>query len=156
MNRKTVILITGPTASGKTSLALQLARHYSTAIISADSRQCYRELNIGVAKPSAEELAGVRHYFINSHSVHDTVSAGVFADYATDAANEILAHHHVAIMAGGTGLYIKAFIEGLDGIPDIPASIREQIIRQYEEKGIDWLQKEVEDHDPLYYRKDRS
>ena len=112
MKTKTVILITGPTASGKTSLAISVAQHYNTEIISADSRQCFIEMNIGVAKPSAEELAAVPHHFINSHSIHDDVNAVTFAQYANEAAEKIFADRDVLVIAGGTGLYIKAFLEG--------------------------------------------
>lgn len=151
MKQKTVILITGPTASGKTSLAIQLARQFQTDIISADSRQCYIEMNIGVAKPSATELSSIRHYFINSHSIHDQVNAATFAEYASSAADEIFTRNDIAIMAGGTGLYIKSFVEGLDEIPEVPFAIREDIIKQYEEKGLAWLQEEVKFKDPLFF-----
>ena len=151
MNTKTVILITGPTASGKTSLALQTAKHYQTEIISADSRQCFIEMNIGVAKPSAHELAAVPHHFINSHSIHDEVNAAAFAQYASDAAEKIFRNHDVLVMAGGTGLYIKAFLEGLDSIPAIPASVRQNISIQYEEKGLTWLQDQVRIVDPKFF-----
>lgn len=150
MMNKTIIIITGPTASGKTSMALQLAQQYNTAIISADSRQCFKETNIGVAKPSADELALVKHYFINSHSIHDDVSAATFERYALNAAAEIFQHNDVAIMAGGTGLYIKAFCEGLDEIPEVPAAVREEIVKQYEDKGVEWLRQELEMRDPLF------
>lgn len=148
---KTIIIITGPTASGKTSAALQLAKQYDTEIISADSRQCFREMNIGVAKPSAGELSSVKHYFINSHSIRDEVSAASFGQYALDAASEIFKHKDVGIMAGGTGLYIKAFCEGLDEIPTVPPQLRAEITRQYEEKGLSWLQDELKKNDPLYF-----
>jgi tRNA dimethylallyltransferase len=151
VNTKTVILITGPTASGKTSLALQTAKHYQTEIISADSRQCFIEMNIGVAKPSAQELAAVPHHFINSHSIHDEVNAATFAQYASDAAEKIFRNHDVLVMAGGTGLYIKAFLEGLDNIPAIPASVRQNISTQYEEKGLTWLQDQVQIIDPKFF-----
>lgn len=150
-NTKSVILITGPTASGKTSLALRTAQYFNTSIISADSRQCYREMNIGVAKPSPEELASIPHYFINTHSIHDKVNAMTFAEYAKKAAAEIFRNRDVAVMAGGTGLYIKAFAEGLDDIPEIPPAIREQIVREYEEKGLPWLQQEIKQKDPLFH-----
>jgi tRNA dimethylallyltransferase len=149
---KTVILITGPTASGKTSLALQLATKYNTDIISADSRQCYTEMNIGVAKPSQEELSAIKHYFISSHSIHDDVNARSFEKYALDAAEEIFQKKDVAVMAGGTGLYIKAFCEGLDDIPDIPSAIRENIIQQYQQQGLGWLQEEIKTKDPVYFK----
>lgn len=151
MIHKTLILLTGPTASGKTSLAIRLALKFDTSIISADSRQCYREMNIGVARPSSEELAAVKHYFINSHSIHQQVNAATFAEYAQNAAAEIFAENDVAIVAGGTGLYIKAFLDGLDEIPDVPAEIRAGIIREYKEKGLEWLQEEVKRNDAHYY-----
>lgn len=151
VNTKTVILITGPTASGKTSLAIDTARHYNTEIISADSRQCFVELNIGVAKPSIQELAAVPHHFINSHSIHDEVNAATFAQYAADAAEKIFADHDVLIMAGGTGLYIKAFLEGLDDIPAIPVTVRQAVLKLYEEKGFQWLQDEVRMIDPAFF-----
>ena len=151
MNTKTVILITGPTASGKTSLALRTAQHYNTEIISADSRQCFREMNIGVAKPTAEELAAVPHYFINVHSIHDEVNAASFAVYASEAAEKIFQHNDVLVMAGGTGLYIKAFLEGLDEIPAVPSSVRNNILQQFEEKGLRWLQDEIRSTDPKFF-----
>lgn len=151
MAEKTVIIIVGPTASGKTALSLALARHLDTEIISADSRQCFRELNIGVAKPSDAELHLVKHYFINSHSVHDTVNAQVFEQYALDAVKKIFEAKQYAVMVGGTGLYIKAFCEGLDAIPAAGDEIRQHIITQYKVNGLSWLQQEVIDNDPEFW-----
>ena len=145
---KTVIIIAGPTAVGKTSVALKIASHFSTSIISADSRQCFRELNIGVAKPSMKQLNQVPHYFINSHSIHDNVNAGTFEQYALQAANEIFSSNDIAVMAGGTGLYIKAFTEGMDHIPEVPAAVRKQIANGYLKNGIEWLQSEIKKLDP--------
>ena len=136
MKQKTVVIIVGPTASGKTGLSLKLAAYYNTDIISADSRQCFRELNIGVAKPSAEALQSVKHYFINSHSIHEVVNAQVFETYALNAADEIFKKNDVAIMAGGTGMYIKAFCEGLDEIPEVEPSVREKVINSYKKKRL--------------------
>ncbi len=147
---KTCIIIAGPTAVGKTSIAIQLAAYFNTQIISADSRQCYRELNIGVAKPSAEELARVDHYFINSHSIHENVSAADFESYALDAVEKIFQHHDIAIMVGGTGLYIKAFMEGLDKIPAADEKIREAITNTYREKGFEWLEESLKNEDPEF------
>lgn len=151
MKLKTVILITGPTASGKTSLALQVAKQYKTEIISADSRQCYKEMTIGVAKPSEDELAAIPHHFINSHSIHEDVNASVFAKYAHDVAEKIFSTHDILVLVGGTGLYIKAFLHGLDDIPGILPSIREDILLHYETDGLEWLQKEVEKSDPKFF-----
>lgn len=153
MKNKTVIVITGPTASGKTAAAIEAAKKYQTQIISADSRQCFREMNIGVAKPSPSQLAEVKHHFINSHSIHDDVNAAVFAQYANRCVAEILLENDVAIMTGGTGLYIRAFEQGLDDIPEIPDAIRAQIIHDYNEQGIAWLQNELKNHDPLFFEK---
>jgi tRNA dimethylallyltransferase len=143
----------GPTAVGKTSFAISLAQHLQTEIISADARQCYAELNIGVARPSLDELSQVPHHFIASHSVNETVNAQVFENYALAKANELFKTHHSVVMVGGTGLYIKAFCEGLDMIPAIDPAIREDIIKQYEKLGLRWLQKEVSVKDPMYWAK---
>src|SRR6478735_9113010 len=151
MPQKTCIVIVGPTAVGKTSLAISLAQYFNTEIISADSRQCYRELNIGVATPSAEQLQQVKHYFIQSHSIHDDVNAAVFENYALNAINNIFQKHDCAIVVGGTGLYVKAFCEGLDEIPAIDENVRNEIIKQYNEKGLAWLQAQVNVKDPSYY-----
>src|ERR1700739_1155958 len=103
MNKQqTVIIIVGPTASGKTEISLRLAAHFNTSIISADSRQCYKELNIGVAKPPVEALHSIKHYFINSHSIQNNINAQVFEEYALHAASEIFQQNDVAIMVGGT------------------------------------------------------
>src|SRR2546421_3429735 len=124
---KTVIIIVGPTAVGKTSVAIELAKYFNTEIISADSRQCYKELNIGVARPSPEELQSVNHYFIASNSIHETINAGTFEKFALEKVNELFQQHDVVIMAGGTGLYIKAFCEGMDEIPEVPEETRKKI-----------------------------
>jgi tRNA dimethylallyltransferase len=147
----TVIIISGPTAVGKTSFAIQLAQHFHTDIISADSRQCYREMKIGVARPSEEELAAVKHYFIASHSVTEDLNAGSFEKYALAAVDEIFQKNKVAIMVGGTGLYIKAFCEGIDPMPAVPDEVRKQVIDGYEQKGLIWLQKELQQKDPAFW-----
>lgn len=151
MHQHTVILIVGPTAVGKTAVAVQLAKQFHTEIISADSRQCYREMNIGVARPSAAELAAVPHHFIASHSISDDVNAGVFEQYALAKANELFQQHPVIVMTGGTGLYINAFVEGIDVMPSIPQTIRENIIRTYQEKGLAWLQETIQQKDPAFW-----
>ncbi|WP_276484716.1 tRNA (adenosine(37)-N6)-dimethylallyltransferase MiaA [Paraflavitalea pollutisoli] len=145
------IVIVGPTAVGKTALAIRVAQQFGTSIISADSRQCFREMTIGVAKPSPEELAAVPHYFINSHSIHEDVNAAVFEQYALQAVKKITSTHPVVVMTGGTGLYVKAFCEGLDDIPAVLPTVREEIAQQYELDGISWLQQQVAAEDPLYY-----
>ncbi|MEN9976870.1 MAG: tRNA ((37)-N6)-dimethylallyltransferase MiaA, partial [Bacteroidota bacterium] len=144
-NIPTVIVIVGPTAVGKTAFAIALAQHFNTQIISADSRQCYNELSIGVAKPSTDELAAVKHYFIGNHSINEEVNAGVFEKYALDAAAQIFKTNAVAVMVGGTGLYIKSFCEGIDLMPAIDPALRNSIIEDYETNGLEWLQHQVAD-----------
>lgn len=149
---KTVVIITGPTGVGKTAVAIELATHFQTEIISADSRQCFKELNIAVARPSPEELNTVRHHFIASHSIHDKVDAVVFEQYALQKSGELFEKNDIVIMAGGTGLYIKAFCEGMDDIPDAATEIRQQITANYKEKGLQWLQETVKQKDPEFYK----
>lgn len=149
--QQTCIVIVGPTAVGKTALAIRVAEHFGTTIISADSRQCFREMTIGVAKPSAAELARVKHYFINSHSIQEDVNAAVFEQYALQSVNEIYTQQAVAVMTGGTGLYVKAFCEGLDDIPPVSPEVRERITGQYQQHGLAWLQQQVAAQDPAWY-----
>ena len=150
-HKNTVIIIAGPTAVGKTSLAIQLALHFNTKIISSDSRQCFKELNIGVAKPTKEQLQTVSHYFIDSHSINQEVNAGIFEEYALQTVDAIFQENKIAIMVGGTGLYIKAFAEGIDAIPSIPTIVREDILTHYEQKGLTWLQQEIKEKDPAFW-----
>ena len=141
----------GPTASGKTEVALRLAQYFQTSIVSADSRQCFKELNIGVAKPSVEELRSIPHYFINSHSINQEVNAALFEKFALQASKEIFKDHDILVMVGGTGLYIKAFCEGLDDIPPVDESIRSIIQLKYKENGLEWLQEEIKIKDPEFF-----
>lgn len=150
-NKKTVIVIAGPTAVGKTAVAIEVAKRFQTEIISADSRQCYKELNIGVARPSEEELHEVKHYFIASLSIHQKITAADFEKYALQKSEEIFERKDIVVMVGGTGLYIKAFCEGLDEIPQVPEVIRNEIVYEYEQKGLNWLQQEVEKLDSKFY-----
>lgn len=147
---KTCIAILGPTAVGKTAVAIKLAQYYSTSIISADSRQCYKELNIGVAKPSAEELRSVEHFFINSHSITEEISAAGFEKQALKYAEQVFTTRDKIILAGGTGLYIKAFLEGMDEIPEVDSALRNQIIEGFKSQGILWLQDHLKAEDPLF------
>jgi tRNA dimethylallyltransferase len=151
MNKKTCLIVSGPTAVGKTAYGIELAQKYNTQIISADSRQCFKELNIGVAKPSTEQLEKVKHYFINSHSIHDEVNVKTFEEYALKSVNEIFKNNDVAVMVGGTGLYIKAFCEGLDEIPSVDENIRRKINEQYEENGFEWLRNEIKLQDNNFF-----
>jgi tRNA dimethylallyltransferase len=136
---------------GKTKYAIELAQQLNTEIISADARQCYQELNIGVARPSPLELATVPHHFIASHSIQEKTNAGVFEQYALAKANELLKKFGSVVMVGGTGLYIKAFVEGMDQIPEIDPALRSQIQEDVSNKGLDWLQAQVQAKDPAYW-----
>ena len=150
---KTVIIIAGPTAVGKTAVGIEVAKHFDTPILSADSRQCYKELAIGVARPSKEELAAMPHYFIASHSIFDKVTAATFETYALDTVAKIFEKKDIAVMVGGTGLYIKAFCEGLDHIPEVPEIVRNELVDAYRQYGLAWLQQQVQQLDPAFYAK---
>lgn len=150
-HKKTVIIIAGPTAVGKTGVAIKIAKHFQTEIISADSRQCFKELNIGVARPSPEELQQVKHHFIASHSIHEEVNAAGFEHYALKKVNELFQQHDVVIMVGGTGLYIKIFCGGIDEVPIINTEIRNVIVTNYNNGGIEWLREQVEKNDPVFF-----
>jgi tRNA dimethylallyltransferase len=152
MNKKTCIIVSGPTAAGKTAYGIELALEHNTQVISADSRQCFKELNIGVAKPSREQLQLAKHYFINSHSIHDEVNVKVFEKYALDSVYKIFEISDTAVMVGGTGLYIRAFSEGLDDIPAADEQVRKDINTQYDLHGMQWLQNELSVHDPAFFQ----
>ncbi len=147
---KCVIILAGPTAVGKTVLAIEVAKHFNSVVLSADSRQCYKELNIGVARPSEEELNEVPHYFIASHSVQDGINAAWYETYALGLLQQLFAKHDKVVVTGGTGLYIKALTEGLDAIPDVEEIIRQEIINSYNAQGMGWLQQQLQVKDSLF------
>ncbi len=146
----TCIVVCGPTAVGKTRVAIEIAKHFQTSIISADSRQCYKELNIGVARPSPQELSECPHYFIASHSVHENITAAFFEKYALSLCEDLFRFNSRVVMVGGTGLYIKAFCEGLDEVPPASAPIRAAVEAAYKDHGIQWLADELRMKDPLF------
>jgi len=150
---KTLISIVGPTAIGKTALAIQLAQHFGTEIISADSRQFFKEMAIGTAKPNAAELAAAKHHFINSHAVTQLFSTGDFEVESLKTLEEIFQKHDLAIMVGGSGLYVNALINGLDEMPEIDLSIREKLNKQFEEEGLAVIQNQLAQLDPEYFAK---
>jgi len=150
MQQKTAIIIAGPTAVGKTALSISLANHFQTEIISADSRQCYQELNIGVAKPTLAELQSVKHHFINSHNIFSSLNAAGFERFALSIAAEIFQLHDQLIVTGGTGLYMKAFVSGFDQMPVIPAEIRESVRAIFQAEGLAGLRVKLESEDPLF------
>ena len=149
--KKTCIIICGPTAVGKTRVAIEVAKKFGSSIISADSRQCYRELNIGVARPSESELAERPHYFIASHSISENITAAYFEQYALQISAQLFRDNNVVVMVGGTGLYIKAFCEGLDAIPPADKEVRELVTKGFESNGISWLKEEIKEKDPVFF-----
>lgn len=152
-NKKYLISIVGPTAIGKTALAIELAKYYQTVILSADSRQFYQEISIGTAKPSVEELKQVQHYFINNKSVVDTYTAGDFERDALKLLAELFKEKDMVILVGGSGLYIKALWEGLDEMPPLNENLRKSIINDYETNGIGYLQNKLQALNPDKYKK---
>jgi tRNA dimethylallyltransferase len=148
---KTLIVIAGPTASGKTAVGIELARHYHTVVVSADSRQFYREMTIGTAKPSQEELVQAKHYFIDSLSITETYTAGDYEKDALALLDELFKIHDVVILVGGSGLFIKAVCEGFDAFPAVKPGIREKLIEEFEAKRLGYLQEKLRSADPVYY-----
>lgn len=141
----------GPTAVGKTSLAIALAKEYQTEIISADSRQFYRELTIGTAKPTPTELAQVKHHFIDSLSIEEDYTAGDFEREGLQKLNELFLGHDIVVAVGGSGLFVRALCEGLDDLPKAPISVRTALNETLEKHGLPYLQNELKKIDPLYY-----
>ena len=152
INRKTLIVICGPTAVGKTAGAIEVAKHFSTEILSADSRQFYREMNIGTAKPTPEELAAVPH-FINNLSIHDTYTAGDYQKEALKVLDKIFEPHDMAVMVGGSGLFIKAVCEGFDSFQKETDNADKAIIEKIKRMSLEAMQAEVAKLDPEYYEK---
>lgn len=148
---KKVYVICGPTAAGKTSIAIKLAGRLHTSIISADSRQCYREMSIGTAKPTPAELRETKHYFIDAFPVTTHITAADYEQLALQYLEEIFQSHDVAVVCGGTGLYIKALCEGLDDMPEVDEEINREINETYKREGISWLQQTVREEDPEFY-----
>jgi tRNA dimethylallyltransferase len=146
-----LIIIAGPTAVGKTTLSIQLAKHYMCPVISADSRQFYKEMSIGTAKPSIEEMEGIAHYFIDNKSIDDVYNIGEYEKEAIELIEKLFLEHDTLILVGGSGLYINAILNGLDEFEEIPTDIRENLIKQYTEKGISFLQEELKQKDFKYY-----
>lgn len=148
---KNLLVIYGPTAVGKTSLAIQLALQHKTEIISADSRQFLKEMKIGTAVPEQEELDAANHHFIQHKSIHDNYNVGLFEKEAISKIEQLFKHHNTLIMVGGSGLYIDAVCKGLDTFPDIDETLRIELRQKFEDYGLQWLQDEVKKIDPIFY-----
>ena len=151
INKKKLIVIVGPTASGKTELSIKIAKIYNSEIISADSKQFYKELNIGTAKPTEDELKKVKHHFINIISIKDPFSAGKYAYQVNEFLKYYYKSRDTAVLVGGSGLFIDSILYGIDEIPSVPNRIREKLNNLYKKRGVKFLCKELKKIDPKYY-----
>ena len=151
MKKPLLVCIVGPTAIGKTDVAIALAQQFSTEIVSADSRQFFKEMSIGTAKPSPEELAAVPHHFINSHSITEPFSVGDFEKSGLNLLEKLFKKHPIVFLVGGSGLYVQAITHGFDNLPPAPPELRAELNKQLTEEGIERLQKRLESLDPTYY-----
>jgi tRNA dimethylallyltransferase len=150
---KTLIVIAGPTAVGKTAWSLKLAQEFKTDIISADSRQIFNEMTIGTAKPTSDELSFVKHHFINHCSIHQPYSVGDFEREALSCVEKLFQEKGILLCVGGSGLYLKAFTEGLDEVPSAAPEIRENLQKIFQQEGLVPLLAQLEKLDPWYYKK---
>jgi tRNA dimethylallyltransferase len=151
MKLKNLLVICGATAVGKTALSVQLAKHFNTEIISADSRQLYKEMSIGTAKPTIEEMQNISHYFIDCLSIHQNYTAGDYEKDVIKKLSELFTRHNLVIMCGGTGLYIDAVCKGFDEGLESNAIIKKEITEQFNMNGLIWLQEQVKKHDVDFY-----
>ncbi|MCR9262831.1 MAG: tRNA (adenosine(37)-N6)-dimethylallyltransferase MiaA [Flavobacteriaceae bacterium] len=152
MSSKVLIAVVGPTAIGKTALGILLAKHFKSEIVSADSRQFFKEMEIGTAVPSSEELNAVPHHFIQHKSIFEPYSVGDFEKEAIALLGRLFQKMDVAIMVGGSGLYVDAVVSGLDEFPEVSPKTRESLNEQLEKEGLKSLQDELKKRDPVYYR----
>jgi len=148
-----LITIIGPTAIGKTSLSIEIAKHFNTEIISADSRQFYKEMSIGTAVPNEEELAKVKHHFIQNISIHDDYNVGQFEKDAIDKLNSLFINNNILVLVGGSGLYVDAVLKGLDDFPEVDKQIRKDLMLKLENQGLVTLQEQLKKLDIKTYQK---
>ena len=150
---KTLVVITGPTGIGKTEVSIKVARHFNAEIVSADSRQIFKELNIGTAVPSTEELAAIPHHFIQSHSVEENYNASRYETEALELIDKLFQQKEVLLLVGGSMLYIDAICKGIDSMPDADREVRAALKKQLEEEGLESLRLQLKTLDPEYYKK---
>jgi tRNA dimethylallyltransferase len=153
LQKNYLITIIGPTAIGKTALAIEIAKHFNCEILSADSRQFFKEMTIGTAVPSKEELGAAPHHFIQNKSIHENYTVGDFERDAINKLDKLFNKNNYAVLVGGSGLYIDAVLKGLDDFPEIAPEVRTEIVINYETYGIEYLQKQLEELDPEHYEK---
>ena len=151
MSKKTLFVIVGPTAIGKTATAIRIAQELGTEILSCDSRQFYKELNIGVARPSDEELAAVKHHFIANLSIHDSYNVSMYEHDALALLDDLFATHDTAVAVGGSGLYVDALCQGITEMPDPDPEIRAELKKRLQSEGIESLRSQLRLLDPEYY-----
>lgn len=152
VKQKYLVVIAGPTGVGKTALAIGLAKHFGSVILSADSRQFYKEMSIGTAKPTEKELSEAPHFFISNLSIHQSYSIGDFEKEALSLLDNLFKEHDLVFLVGGSGMYINALLYGVDDFVEVSAATKEKVSENYRSKGLDWLQEEVSRLDPDYYR----
>ena len=150
-NTKYLIVIVGPTGSGKSDLAIEIAERYGAPIISTDSRQFYRGIPIGTAQPDAEQLRRVKHHFIASHDLEQEFNCGAYETEALAKLDELYRKHDIVVAVGGSGLYIKALCEGMDSLPEAEPELREELARRLRSEGLESLCEELRQRDPAYY-----
>lgn len=150
-HRKYLITLAGPTAVGKTQVAIEMAQHFKTEIINADSRQVYREMKIGTAIPSPGQLESVPHHFIGNRSIQEYYNASMFEQDALALLARLFVGHDTVIMTGGSGMYMDAVCSGIDDFPAVNALLREQLKSDFQQKGMDWLRSRIQESDPDYY-----
>lgn len=153
MRNKYLVLIVGPTGVGKTDLTIDIALHFSSIIISADSRQIYKELKIGTAVPTKEQLQRVQHYFIRNKSIHDYYNASKFEYEVLDLLSELYNEYDIIFMTGGSGLYIDAVCKGIDDLPEIDPQLRKELVERYNKEGIESIRMQLKKLDPVHYEK---
>lgn len=151
MNTKTLIVIVGPTGSGKTDLSIRVAEHYACPIISTDSRQFYRGIPIGTAQPDNEQLERVEHHFIASHELTDDFNCGAYEVAALKRLEELFYKHDTVVAVGGSGLYVKALCEGMDDLPEVEPALRQQLSDRLKREGLEALAEQLRELDPAFY-----
>lgn len=156
LSKNTLLVVVGTTAIGKTAKAIELAQHFGCEIISCDSRQFFKEMSIGTAVPSPEELQAAPHHFIQNKSIFESYNVGDFEREALDKLDELFQKKPIQVMVGGSGLYVDAVVKGFDDFPDIEPNIREEVKNEYQQKGIVFLQEKLRETDPSYYEKLKS
>lgn len=153
MNKNYLILVVGPTAIGKTALAIELAQYFDSEITSCDSRQFFKEMEIGTAVPNSKELAAVKHHFIQNKSIHENYNVGDYEREVLPHLDTLFEQNNIQVVVGGSGLYVDAILKGFDSFPDVDENIRKEIEQKYDEFGIEYLQNQLKEFDPEYYQK---